>query len=86
MSGLLLKPGELALLVTLSLPLSGQVLGFAQETDIKTAKKTQAGALKRSELMKPHFANGNQAMLDAKATRQQLQTASNDQTPALFRR
>lgn len=85
MNGLLLKPGQLALLVVLSLPLSGQVRGFAaQETDIKTASKTRAEGLKRSELMKPHFANGNQAMLDAKAIRQQLQTAENDQRPVLL--
>jgi len=74
----------LAALILLLPPLSGQVLGLAQETDIKTAKKTEEEAVKRSELMKPHFANGNQAMLDAKAIRQQLQTASNEQKPALL--
>jgi tetratricopeptide (TPR) repeat protein len=71
-------------LILLLLSLSGQVLGSAQEPDIKTAKMTGEEALKRSELMKPHFANGNQAMLDAKAIRQQLQTASNEQKPALL--
>lgn len=87
MSRLLLKPGELVLLVVLSLPISGQVFGFTlQETDIKTASKTREEALKRSELMKPHFASGNQAMLDAKAIRQQLQTAANEQRPALLAR
>src|SRR5256884_2403275 len=53
----LLKASELALLLILSLPLSGQ----EQETDIKTARKTQEEAIKRSKLMKPH--------LDRKSTR-----------------
>lgn len=85
MGRLLLKAGELALLLILSTPLSGRVLEFTeQETDIKTARKTQEEAIKRSQLMKPHFANGNQAMHDAQAIRQQLQTAANDQKPPLL--
>ncbi len=76
----LLKASELALLLILSLPLSGQ----EQETDIKTARKTQEEAIKRSKLMKPHFANGNQAMHDAQTIRQQLQTATSDQKPQLL--
>jgi tetratricopeptide (TPR) repeat protein len=36
--------------------------------------------------MKPHFANGNQAMQDAKAIRQQLQTATSDQKTSLLAR
>jgi hypothetical protein len=34
--------------------------------------------------MKTHFANGNQAMQDAQAIRQQLQTAANYQEPTLL--
>jgi tetratricopeptide (TPR) repeat protein len=80
MSRLLLKVGALALQVILLPPLFAQV----QETDIKTASKTREEAVKRSDLMKPRFANGNRAMQDAQAIRQQLQTASNDQRPALL--
>jgi len=41
MGRLLLRAGELALLLILSAPFSGQVLELTgQETDIKTAKKT----------------------------------------------
>ena len=80
MSRLLLKVGALALQVILLPPLFAQV----QETDIKAAKKTEEEALKRSDLMKPHFASGNRAMQDAQAIRQQLQTASNEQRPALL--
>ncbi len=73
MGRLLLRAGELALLLILSPPFSGQVLELTgQETDIKTAKKTQEEAIKGSNLMKPHFANGNRAMQDAQAIRQQL--------------
>jgi tetratricopeptide (TPR) repeat protein len=90
MGRLLLKVSELALLmlfIVLSAPLSGEGLDFAeQQTDTKTATRTKDDAVKRSELMKPHFANGNQAMQDAKAIRQQLQTASSDQKPTLLAR
>jgi len=85
-----LKVSELTLLIliiVLSSPLSGEGLDSAeQQTDIKTATKTKDDAVKRSELMKPHFANGNQAMQDAKAIRQQLQTATSDQKPSLLAR
>ena len=78
-----LKVSELTLLMLLIVPssaLSGEGLGSAeQQTDIKTATKTKDDAVKRSELMKPHFAAGNLAMQDAKAIRQQLQTATSDQ-------
>jgi tetratricopeptide (TPR) repeat protein len=80
MSRLLLKVGALALQVILLPPLFAQV----QETDIKTPGKTREEAVKRSDLMKPRFANGNRAMQDAQAIRQQLQTATNDQRPALL--
>src|SRR5215472_6679123 len=80
MSRLLLKAGALALQVILLPPLFAQV----QETDIKSARTTKEEGLKRSDLMKPHFANGNQAMLDAKAIRQQLDAATSDQKPALL--
>ena len=85
-----LKVSELTLLmliIVLSSPLSGEGLNSAeQQTDIKTATKTKDDAVKRSELMKPHFANGNQAMQDAKAIRQQLQTATSDQKTSLLAR
>jgi len=85
-----LKVSELRLLmliIVLSSPLSGEGLDSAeQQTDIKTATKTKDDAVKRSELMKPHFANGNQAMQDAKAIRQQLQTATSDQKTSLLAR
>jgi tetratricopeptide (TPR) repeat protein len=85
MGRLLLRAGELALLLILSPPFSGQVPELTeQQTDIKTAKKTQEEAVKGSNLMKPHFANGNRGMQDAQVIRQQLQAATNDQKPALL--
>jgi tetratricopeptide (TPR) repeat protein len=88
MGQLILKASEVTLLMLLTVmssPLSGEALDFAgQQTDIKTAAKTKEDAVKGSELMKPHFANGNQAMQDAKAIRQQLQTATSDQKPTLL--
>lgn len=85
MSRFFLRVCGIALLLVVLPALSGQALGFAkQETDIKTASKTREEGMKRSDLMKPHFANGNQAMRDAKAVREQLQTAANDQKPALL--
>jgi tetratricopeptide (TPR) repeat protein len=81
----LLKAGRLALLLFLLLPLSGRVLETTgQETDIKSARKTQEEAVKGSTLIKPHFANGNRAMQDAQTIRQQLQAATNEQKPALL--
>jgi len=51
MGRLRLRAGELALLLILSPPFSGQVLELTgQETDIKTAKKTQEEAIKGSNL------------------------------------
>ena len=85
MGRLILKVCGMTLLLVLALTLPSPVAAFAeQEPDIKTAKMTEEEAVKRSELMKPHFANGNQAMKDAQAMRQQLQTAGNDQRPALL--
>lgn len=90
MSRLLLKVGDLALLmllVVLSFPLLGEDLEFtAQQTDIKTATRTKDDAVKSSELMKPHFEKGNQVMQDAKTIRQELQTATSDQKPTLLAR
>ena len=80
MSRLLLKVGTLALQVILLPPLFAQ----GEETDIKTASKTREEAVKRSDLTKPRFASGNRAMQEAQAIRQQLQTASSDQRPALL--
>jgi len=79
MSRLPLKACALALQVILAPPLLAQ----SPETDIKSARTTKEEGLKRSDWMKPHFANGNQAMLDAKAIRQQLRAATSDQKPAL---
>ena len=80
----LLIAGELALVLILPPLFSGWALGLAgQETDIKTAKKTQEEAVKGSTLTKPHFANGNRAMQDAQVIRQQLQAAT-DQRPTLL--
>ena len=88
MGRLPLKVSELTvltLLIVLSSPVFGQGMDFAaQQTDIKTATRTKDDAVKRSELMKPHFKKGNQAMQDAKAIRQQLQTATSDQKPTLL--
>jgi len=85
MGKLLLRTGALTLLFILLPPLSSQVLRFKdQETDIKSARKTEEEAVKRSQLVKPHFANGNQAMQNAQAIRQQVQTAASDQKPALL--
>jgi tetratricopeptide (TPR) repeat protein len=85
MCRLLFKAGKLAPFLILSLQFSGQVPEiWGQETDIKTARKTQEEAVKGSTLSKPHFANGNRAMQDAQAIRQQLQMATNEQKPALL--
>ena len=85
MGQLLWRTGALTLLFILLPSLSGQVLHFKdQETDIKSARKTQEEAVKRSQLVTPHFANGNQAMQNAQAIRQQLQTASSEQKPSLL--
>ena len=63
MGQFLLNFSGLAFVLSLSLPLSGRAWQFTeQETDIKLAKKTQEEAIKRSKLMRPHFANGNLAM------------------------
>lgn len=85
MRRLFLKCGALALPVVLLPALPSHALRCEeQETDVKTASRTREEAIKRPELIKPHFANGNQAMLDAKAIRQQLQTATSEQRPALL--
>ena len=90
MGRLRLKVSELTLLmllIVLSSPLSSEGLDFAaQQTDIKTATRTKRDAVKRSELMKPHFEKGNEVMQDAKAIRQQLQTATSGQKNTLLAR
>jgi tetratricopeptide (TPR) repeat protein len=90
MGRLRLKVSELTLLmllIVLSSPLSSEGLDFAaQQTDIKTATRTKDDAVKRSELMKPHFEKGNEVMQDAKAIRQQLQTATSGQKTTLLAR
>ena len=86
MGRLILKGRALALLFMLLSALPGHALGWEeQETDVKTASKTREEAVQGSQLIKPHFASGNQAMLDAKAIRQQLQNAASEQRPALRR-
>jgi tetratricopeptide (TPR) repeat protein len=84
MSRFFVKVCRLALFLAVLLPLSSRFLAAEQETDIKSAKRTVEEGVKRSELMKPHFANGNQAMQDAQAIRQQLQAAASDQKPVLL--
>lgn len=84
MSRFFVKVCGLALFLSVLLPFFRRFLTAAQEPDIKTAKMTEEEAVKRSELMKPHFANGNQAMRDAQAIRQQLQAAGSEQKPALL--
>ncbi|HEX2663797.1 MAG TPA: tetratricopeptide repeat protein [Candidatus Acidoferrum sp.] len=85
MCRLLFNAGKLALPLIMSLQFSGQVSElWGQETDIKTARKTEEGAVKGSTLSKPHFSNGNRAMQDAQAIRQQLQMVTNEQKPALL--
>lgn len=87
MRRLILKGRALALLFMLLSALPSHALGWEeQETDVKTASKTREEAVQGSQLIKPHFASGNQAMLDAKAIRQQLQTAASEQRPALLAR
>ena len=85
MNRLLVKAGGLALLFAL-IPLMAP--GAAAQTDqitanqatnTETEKEKQDDAKKRSKLMKTHFASGNQAMQNAQAIRQRLQTATNDQ-------
>ena len=87
MGRLPLKVSELTLLMLLALsfPIYGEGFDFsASQTDIKTAARTKDDAVKRSELMKPHFEKGNNMMQAAKAIRQQLQTATSDQKPTLL--
>jgi len=90
MGRLILNVGELALLMLFVVPPSPlplQGLPFPQQqTDVKTASRTKEDAAKSSELIKPHFENGNKAMQDARAIRQQLETAASDKQPALVAR
>jgi tetratricopeptide (TPR) repeat protein len=82
------KVSEITLLTLLIVPLCPFTVEgsdfAAQQTDIKTATRTKDDAVKRSELMKPHFEKGNEVMQDAKAIRLQLQTATSDQKPGLL--
>ena len=92
MNRLLEKAGRLSLLFPL-LPLlvssaaaqTGQTTA-KQEANTETEKEGQVEAKNRSKLMKSHFANGNQAMQDAQAIRQQLQAVTNDQKSTLLAR
>ena len=56
----------------------------AQSDNVQSEKDKQEEAKTRSKSKKTHFENGNQAMKDAQAIRQQLQTAANDQRPTLL--
>ena len=75
----LLKQGGLALLALLPI-LAPKAAAQTPETE----KQREEEARTRSKSTKTHFANGNQAMKDAQAIRQQLQTAANDQKPTLL--
>jgi hypothetical protein len=85
MNRLLAKAGRLSLLFALLPPLAPRVaaqtgqITAKQATNTETEKEKQEDAKNRSKLMKTHFANGNQAMQDAQAIRQQLQAATKDQ-------
>ena len=92
MNRLLEKAGRLSLLFAL-LPLlapsataqTAQITA-KQAANTETEKEKQEEAKNRSKLMKSHFANGNQAMQDAQAIRQQLQTVTHDQKSTLLAR
>ena len=56
----------------------------AQSDNVQNEKDRQEEAKNRSKSKKTHFAQGNQAMQDAQAIRQQLQAAANDQRPTLL--
>ncbi len=77
------KAGGLALLFALLSVLSPRAAAQTglQAPDTETEKKNQKDG---SKLTKTHFLKGNQAMQDAKAIRQQLQTASDSQKPTLL--
>lgn len=77
--------GRLALLLFLLSPRSTKAQDVTpQEPDIRTAKRTEEEAIRRSTLVKPHFANGNQAVQEAQAIRQQVQSAPSDQKPSML--
>jgi len=86
----LAKAGGLALLFALLSVLAPRVaaqtghIAAEQATSTETEKEKQEETKNRAKLMKTHFANGNQAMQDAQAIRQQLQTAANYQEPTLL--
>jgi tetratricopeptide (TPR) repeat protein len=71
----LLPPGTAAQL--------GQIVE-KQATNTEAEKEKQEETKNKSKLMKTHFVNGNQAMQDAQAIRQQLQTATNSQKSTLL--
>ncbi len=85
MGRLLLISRKFALFLILSTPLFGQVPQSPPlETDIKSAKKTQADGMKRYDLMKPHFAHDTMALQAAQSIRHIFQSATNDQKPPLL--
>lgn len=55
-----------------------------QGTDTAAEKKKAEDTANKSKLMKTHVNNGNDAMHGAQAIRQQIQTATGDQRPALL--
>jgi tetratricopeptide (TPR) repeat protein len=85
MDRLLARASGLALLFALLSVLSPRAAAQTgpRAPDTETEKKNQKD---RSKLTKTHFLNGNQAMQDAKAIRQQLQTAADSQKPTLLAR
>src|SRR5215470_683691 len=81
MTSWLLKTSAMALFFA-GLPLPPRAA--AQSDSVQNEKDKQEEAKIRSKSKKTHFENGNQAMKDAQAIRQQLQTAANDQRPTLL--
>ena len=55
-----------------------------QGTDAAAEKKKAEDTANKSKLMKTHVNNGNNAMHDAQAIRQQIQTATENQRSALL--
>ena len=74
-SGLLLLLAALLLLVPKA---------AAQSDNVATEKEKAEDAKNALKRKTTHFENGNQAMKDAQAIRQQLQAAANDQRPTLL--
>jgi len=77
-SVLIADPGETGLRENL------QADAAKQGTDAAAEKKKAEDTANKSKLMKTHVTNGNNAMHDAQAIRQQIQTAAGDQRSSLL--